>query len=85
MLLFLLLATVVTLSAAVIITAAVIKNRIRNEYKEAAKALIMKKNVTTVHVGIYDVHNNKIKEMEIRSSKGVDEDVFEGQTINIKQ
>lgn len=78
-----LLGAVVTIVTTAFINALYLRNEIKSRYEDAAKAIIKSKDVSVVHVDVYDQNNNKIKELEIKSETGVDSSICVSQTCKI--
>ena len=78
-----LLVSVVSIVTAALVKALVLRNEIKNRYKEAAKAIIKSKDVNVVYVDVYNQDNKKIQELEIKSETGIDNSISEGQTYKI--
>ena len=60
----------------------VVKNAVKKTYKNAFQALITSKDTKTVQVGIWDA-TKEIGEMEIKSDKGISDEIQTGQVIYI--
>lgn len=60
-----------------------LKNDVKDKYSDAFKMLIKEKKKNAVRVGIFDNTNRHLDDMEITSSKGVSNNLKQGQTIYI--
>jgi hypothetical protein len=72
---------VATITVATIIDKATVQSKIKAECSDAFKALIKEKKKNAIKVGIFDSDDRVLKDMEITSSKGVDESLYVGQVI----
>lgn len=66
----------IIVAVACIISRTLIREKIKEQYKNAAKAIIESKDIKEVKVGIYDHNDKYIQEMRITSELGIADDVY---------
>lgn len=54
---------------------------VKGKQSDAFKILIKEKKKTAINVGIFDMQDKHLGDMEITSNKGVSRSLYEGQTI----
>ncbi len=72
---------VVAVAVNAAIDACIIRKKVKEQFKEAAKVIIYETDIKSVSVGIYDHSDRQIKEMKLSSDKGVALDLKQGQVI----
>ena len=74
---------VTVLVSSVVISKDTLRDDVKDKYPNAFKMLIKEKKKDAVKVGIFDKTNSHIEDIEMTSTKGVSNNLRQGQTIYI--